>query len=52
MMRGDLFKDVHVNTLMSKKRRALLTVRALLQEKAIDLENEMRELLLPRKALN
>ena len=45
MMRVGLFKDVHVKTLTSQKRRALLTARSLLQEKAIDLENEMRGLL-------
>jgi transposase len=45
MMRVGLFKDVHVKTLTSQKRRALLTARCLLQEKAIDLENEMRGLL-------
>jgi transposase len=45
MMRVGLFKDVHVKTLTSQKRRALLTARSLLQEKAIDLENEVRELL-------
>ncbi|MHA4735352.1 IS110 family RNA-guided transposase [Ensifer adhaerens] len=45
MMRVGLFKDVHVKTLGSQKRRALLTARSLLQEKAIDLENEMRGLL-------
>lgn len=44
-MRVGLFKDVHVKTLTSQKRRALLTARSLLQEKAIDLENEMRGLL-------
>lgn len=45
MMRVGLFKDVHVKTLISQKRRALLTARSLLQEKAIDLGNEMRGLL-------
>lgn len=45
MMQVGLFKDVHVKTLTSQKRRALLTARSLLQEKAIDLENEMRGLL-------
>lgn len=45
MMRVGLFKDVHVKTLTSQKRRALLTARSLLQGKAIDLENEMRGLL-------
>jgi transposase len=42
MMRVGLFKNVHVKTLTSQKPRALLTARSLLQEKAIDLENEMR----------
>lgn len=45
MMRVGLFKDVHVKTITSQKRRALLTARSMLQEKAIDLENEMRGLL-------
>ena len=45
MMRVGLFKGVHVKTLTSQKRRALLTARSLLQEKAIDLGNEMRGLL-------
>jgi transposase len=45
MMRVGLFKNVHVKTLTSQKRRALLTARALLQEKAIALENDMRGLL-------
>lgn len=44
-MRVGLFKDVHVKTLTSQKRRALLMARSLLQEKTIDLENEMRGLL-------
>ncbi|RVP94683.1 IS110 family transposase [Sinorhizobium meliloti] len=44
MMRVGLFKNVHVKTLTSQKRRALLTV-SLLQEKAIALENDMRGLL-------
>ncbi len=37
--------SVLVKTLTSQKRRALMTARSLLQEKAIDLENEMRGLL-------
>lgn len=45
MMRVGLFKEVHVKTLTSQKRRAFLTARSLLQEKAIDLETEMRGLL-------
>jgi len=35
MMRVNLFRPVHVKTLASQKRRALLTARKLLQEKAI-----------------
>ncbi len=45
MMRVGLFKTVHVKTLTSQKRRALLTARALLLEKAVALENDMRGLL-------
>jgi transposase len=45
MMRVGLFRPVHVKTLGSQKRRALLTARRLLQEKAIALENDMRGLL-------
>jgi transposase len=45
MMRVGLFKNVHVKTLTSQKRRALLTARSLLQEQAIALENDMRGLL-------
>ncbi|GCA52283.1 transposase [Sinorhizobium sp. KGO-5] len=45
MMRVGLFKNVHVKTLTSQKRRALLTARSLLQEKAIALENDMGGLL-------
>lgn len=45
MMRVGLFKNVHVKTLTSQKRRALLTARSLMQEKAIALENDMRGLL-------
>ncbi|MGF6177726.1 transposase [Ensifer sp. 4252] len=45
MMRVGLFKNVHVKTLTSQKRHALLTARSLLQEKAIALENDMRGLL-------
>jgi transposase len=41
MTRVGLFEDVHVKTLMSQKRRALLTARSLLQEKAIAFENDM-----------
>src|SRR3712207_618422 len=46
MMRVNLFRPVHVKTLTSQKRRALLTARKLLQEKAIAIENDIRGLLL------
>jgi transposase len=45
MMRINLFRTVHVKTLTSQKRRALLTARKLLQEKAIAIENDIRGLL-------
>ncbi len=45
MMRVNLFRPVHVKTLSSQKRRALLTARKLLQEKAIAIENDLRGLL-------
>jgi transposase len=45
MMRVNLFRPVHVKTLISQKRRALLTARKVLQEKAIAMENDMRGLL-------
>jgi transposase len=45
MMRVNLFKPVHVKTLESQKRRALLNARKLLQEKAIAIENDIRGLL-------
>jgi transposase len=45
MMRVHLFKPVHVKMLASQKRRVLLTARKLLQEKAIDIENDIRGLL-------
>jgi transposase len=45
MMRVNLFRPVHVKTLASQKRRALLTARKLLQEKAIAIENDIRGLL-------
>lgn len=45
MMRVHLFKAVHVKTLTSQKRRALLTARKLLQDKAIAIENDIRGLL-------
>jgi transposase len=37
MMRVNLFRPVHVKTLTSQKRRALLTARKILQDKAIDI---------------
>ena len=45
MMRVGLFKPVHVKTLASQKRRALLSARRLVLEKAIAVENDMRGLL-------
>ena len=45
MMRVGLYVPVHVKTLQSQKRRALLTARKALQEKAIAIENDMRGLL-------
>jgi transposase len=45
MMRVNLFRPVHVKTLTSQKRRALLTARKILQEKAIAIENDVRGLL-------
>ncbi|MEK1854270.1 MAG: IS110 family transposase [Phyllobacterium sp.] len=45
MMRVNLYRPVHVKTLASQKRRALLTARKLLQEKAIAIENDIRGLL-------
>lgn len=45
MMRVNLFRPVHIKTLTSQKRRALLTARKILQEKAIAIENDMRGLL-------
>ncbi|MGH9808840.1 MAG: IS110 family transposase, partial [Terriglobia bacterium] len=45
MMRVNLFRPVHVKTMMSQKRRALLTARKLLQEKAHAIENDIRGLL-------
>lgn len=45
MMRVNLFRPVHVKTLASQHRRALLTARKLLQEKAIAIENDIRGLL-------
>jgi transposase len=45
IMRVNLFRPVHVKTLASQKRRALLTARKLLQEKAIAIDNDIRGLL-------
>lgn len=45
MMRVNLFRPVHVKTVTSQMRRALLTARKLLQEKAIAIENDVRGLL-------
>ncbi|MDL2407586.1 IS110 family transposase [Rhizobium calliandrae] len=45
MMRVNLFRPVHVKTLANQKRRALLTARKLLQEKALAFENDIRGLL-------
>lgn len=45
MVRVNLFRPVHVKTLTSQKRRALLTARKLLKEKAIAIENDIRGLL-------
>jgi transposase len=45
MMRVNLFRPVHVKTLESQNRRALLTARKLLQEKAFAIENDIRGLL-------
>src|SRR3974390_333406 len=42
MMRGGLYRPVHVKTLRSQKLRMLLTHRQLLQSKAIAIENELR----------
>jgi transposase len=45
MMRINLYRPVHVKTLTSQKRRALLTARKLMLKKAIDIENDIRGLL-------
>src|SRR5215213_1246021 len=45
MMRVNLFRPVHVKTLTSQKRRALLIARKLLQEKVIAIESDIRSLL-------
>lgn len=45
MMRVNLFRPVHDKTLVSQKRRALLTARKTLQDQAIVIENGIRGLL-------
>ena len=40
MMRVGLYRSVHVKTLRSQKLRMLLTLRKLLQSKAIAIEND------------
>src|SRR2546423_208256 len=45
MMRVGLFRPVHVKTLASQKRRALLAARKILEEKALAIENDIRGLL-------
>ena len=45
MMRVNLFRPVHVKTLTSQKRRALLTARKIFQDKAVAIENDIRGLL-------
>src|SRR5215813_3083556 len=42
MMRGGLYRPVHVKTLRSQKLRMLLTHRKLLQSKAIAVDNDLR----------
>ena len=42
MMRVDLFKPVHVKTLVAQEQRMLLTSRKLLQRKLLDLECDLR----------
>jgi transposase len=44
MMRVGLYRPVHVKTLASQKRRMLLTSRQLLQTKALDIENDLLEI--------
>ncbi|CAN7662161.1 IS110 family transposase [Pararhizobium sp. LjRoot255] len=45
MMRVNLFRPVHVKTVSSQQRRALLTARKLISNKARDIENDIRGLL-------
>src|SRR5271169_1350806 len=42
MMRAGIYRQVHVKTLLSQKRRMLLTHRKLLQSKAISIDNDLR----------
>jgi transposase len=42
MMRVGLYRSVHVKTLRSQKLRMLLTLRKLLQSKAIAIDNDLR----------
>ena len=44
-MRVDLFRPEHVKTPTSRKRRALLTARTILQDKAVAIENDIGRLL-------
>jgi transposase len=45
MMRVNLFRPVHVKTISSQQRRALLTARKLVSNKTRDIENDIRGLL-------
>lgn len=45
MMRVNLFRPVHVKTISSQQRRALLTARKLIVNKIRDIENDIRGLL-------
>ncbi|WP_028748420.1 IS110 family transposase [Rhizobium mesoamericanum] len=45
MMRVNLFRPVHVKTISSQQRRALLTARKLIVNKVRDIENDIRGLL-------
>src|SRR3954447_17504608 len=45
MMRAGLYRPVHVKTLVSQKRRMLLTGRQLLQVEALDIQNDLRDTL-------
>ena len=50
MMRVGLFQPVHVKTLASQKRRALLAARKILQEKALAIENDKMQNQAPTSA--